>query len=82
MKANIYLGPNRPFGLPIMKNSILADEPEKVYPALAPLFEKNRAFKKLFVPVGGLAEAKRALANPASPLAIIASEIKKAGQEA
>lgn len=80
-KKIIYLGPSKPFNLPFMQNSILADEPEKVFPALAPFFEKYRNFKKLFVPVTELAGARASLKLPGSRLSIISDEIGTASAD-
>lgn len=67
----IYLGPNRPFGLPLMRNAILADNPENVFPQAREHFQKSQAFRKLFIPVepaSGLAQARKAVATPGTPL--------------
>lgn len=74
-KKTFYLGPSKPFNLPLMQNSILADAPERVFPQLAPFFEQHRNFKKLFVPVAELASARASLKLPGSRLSIISAEI-------
>lgn len=80
-KKSVYLGPARPFNLPLMPNAILADAPEKVFPALTEHFEKHKNFKKLFVPVSDLASARAAMKTPGSGLSIISSEIGNASAE-
>ncbi len=80
-KAFVYVGPDRPFGLPIMRNTILAGEPEDVFPdAWTPLRE-HRNFRKLFVPVSELAGARAALKKPGTPLYLFSQEIKKASDD-
>lgn len=78
----VYLGPNRPFGLPLKKNAILADSPEKVFPALDALGKKHPGLLRLFAPVdpaNGLAQARRLLREPGSALNIYYETIAKAG---
>ena len=77
-KSFVYIGPNRPFELPIMRNAILAGAPEAVFPQLTPLLEEHKSFRKLFVPVSGLAQARASLNQPGSALAAFSAEIKKA----
>lgn len=60
--ACMYLGPSRPFGLPLMRNAILRGKPEEVFPVLADLFEEHPELQTLFVPVDGdLATARMLL---------------------
>ena len=60
--ACMYLGPSRPFGLPLMRNAILRGKPEEVFPVLADLFEEHPELRTLFVPVDGdLATARMLL---------------------
>ena len=80
-KAFVYLGPSRPFGLPIMKNAILAGEPEAVYPQGAKIFEERKNLRRLFVPVKDLAIARAALANAGSALSLAAAQVKKESDE-
>lgn len=80
-KAFVYLGPSRPFGLPIMKNAILAGEPEVVFPQGAAIFEKHKNLRRLFVPVKELAIARAALANAGSALSLAAAQVKKESDE-
>lgn len=74
----VYVGPARPFGLPIRHNAILADSPQIVFPQLSSLFGQHRNLHRLFVPVNRLAEARAALKQPGSPLCLWSEEIKKA----
>lgn len=74
----IYLGPDRPFGQPLMQNAILAGEPEDVLPALETLFPIHKNFRKLFVPISELAKARAALRQPGSPLCKYVEEIRTA----
>ena len=78
---SVYLGPARPFNLPIMPNAILADYPEKVFPDLTRHFEKYPNFSKLFVSVNDLPEARVAIKTPGSPLSLISKEIGNASDE-
>lgn len=81
-RKNVYVGPPRPFNLPLMPNSILADAPETVFPPLRQLFARHENFRKLFVPVADLAKARAALKLPGSSLSGIAREIGHASQAA
>ena len=65
MCQKIYLGPDRPFGLPLMKNAILAAEPEKIFPQ-AKKYLADRSFRRLFVSPENLAEARKAVNSPGS----------------
>ena len=58
--ACMYLGPSRPFGLPLMRNAILRGKPEEVFPVLADLFEEHPELRTLFVPVHGAHAADHA----------------------
>ena len=78
----VYVGPPRPFGVPLMPNAVLRGEPSAVIPALAPVFVRHPALRHLFVPVAGLAEARRALQTPGSGLAVIHRDIKAADAKA
>ena len=77
-KILIYVGPSRPFGLPIMRNAILAGEPDTVYPSAKPFFEEHKEFKKLFVPANQLAQARAAMREPGSALSLWGERIKEA----
>ena len=54
----VYVGPDRPFDLPLRTNAILRGEP---FPQLAAAVEANPDLKRLFVPVEKLAETRRQL---------------------
>ena len=75
----VYVGPDRPFGLPLMRNAVLAGGPETIFPALSPLFAEHKVFRHLFAPVAELARARLALSTPGSPLSLYSAQIKKAG---
>lgn len=77
-KTYVYLGPNRPFGTSLMRNAILADDPEKVFPALTPLFAEHKEFKNLFVQADKLAQSRRAITVPGSALYLYNERIKAA----
>ena len=65
----MYLGPNRPFGLPLMRNAILRGNPEEVFPVLADLFEEHPELRMLFVPVDGdLATARMLRTMPGTAM--------------
>lgn len=59
--ACMYLGPSRPFGLPLMRNAILRGKPEEVFPVLADFFEEHPELRTLFVPVDGELATSRML---------------------
>lgn len=80
-KAFVYVGPSRPFGLPLMKNAILAGEPEAVFPQGANIFEKHKNLRRLFVPVKELAVAQAALKNSGSALSLAAAQVKRESDE-
>lgn len=79
----MYLGPSRPFGLPLMRNAILRGKPEEVFPVLADLFEEHPELRTLFVPVDGdLATARMLLATPGTALHKAYAAIKAASDKA
>ena len=77
-----YVGPARPFGVPLMSNAILRGEPSAVIPELGPLMEDHPALRRLFVPVANLARARRELATQGSGLALIYRDIQTASAKA
>lgn len=77
-KKYVYMGPGKPFGLPIRHRAILAGEPAEVFPDLAQLFERHRNFQRLFVPMENLASAMLAVKKPGSALSIYSNEISAA----
>lgn len=81
--ACIYLGPSRPFGLPLMRNAILRGKPEEVFPVLADLFEEHPELRTLFVPVDGdLATARMLLTMQGTALHNAYAAIKSASAKA
>lgn len=67
--ACMYLGPSRPFGLPLMQNAILRGKPEEVFPVLADRFEEHPELQTLFVPVDGdLATARMLRTMPGTAM--------------
>lgn len=77
-----YVGPARPFGVPLMPNAILRGEPTAVIPALAEPMQEHPVLRRLFVPVAGLAQARQELAKPGSGLSIIYRDIQTASAKA
>lgn len=77
-----YVGPARPFGVPIMPNAILRGEPVAVIPPLGPAIEEHPALARLFVPVADLARARQELARQGSGLCIIYRDIQTASAKA
>ena len=82
VRQQVYLGPSRPFGLPLMTNAILRCEPEQLFPSITGLFEAHPAFKCLFVPVARLAQARRRLGMAGSDMASAHAAITKASADA
>ena len=61
--ACMYLGPSRPFGLP------LRGKPEKIFPVLEDLFGEHPELRTLFVPVDGdLATARMLRTMPGTAM--------------
>lgn len=79
-KIFVYVGPSRPYGLPVSRNAVLAGEPEAVFPQLARLFNEHQSLRRLFVPVADLSAARAALGAPGSLLAQAAANVKNAQQ--
>ena len=59
----MYIGPDRPFGLPLRHNTLLRGAPEEAFPALGALLAKHEDLRTLFVPVEDLATARMLLTN-------------------
>ena len=78
----VYLGPSRPFGLPLLTNAILRCEPEQLFPSITAMFEAHPAFKRLFVPVAQLAQARKRLGMAGSDMASVHAAITKASADA
>lgn len=77
-RAMVYIGPARPFGVPLMPHAILRGEPVTVFPALEKPMQDHPALARLFVPVADLARARQELANAGSGLAITYRNIQTA----
>lgn len=77
-EKTVYIGPARPFGLPLMPNAILAGTPDRIFPQIREHFERHPNFRKLFVPVAALASGRAAIKTPGTGLSIIAREIGEA----
>ncbi|MBQ3059609.1 MAG: 50S ribosomal protein L37 [Desulfovibrio sp.] len=82
VRQKVYVGPSRPFGLPLMTNAILRCEPEQLFPSITGLFEAHPAFKRLFVPVPQLAQARKRLGMAGSDMASAHAAITKASADA
>lgn len=78
MDKLMYLGPNRPFDLPLASRAVFAWPPEQVIPGLAQKFGAYPALRKLFVPIADVPAAKAQLALQGSALATIYNKIKSA----
>lgn len=77
-KKLMYLGPARPFGLPLNGRAVLAGEPEQVFPETADAFAQHPSLRKLFVPIADIPKAKAQLALEGSALATTYKNIKSA----
>lgn len=77
-----YVGPARPFGVPLMPHAILRGEPVTVFPALEKPMQEHPALRRLFVPVADLARARQELARQGSGLCIIYRDIQTASAKA
>ena len=77
-KKLMYLGPARPFDLPITTRAVLAGTPEQIVPGIARHFQDHPAFRKLFVPISEIPRAKAQLGLEGSSLSIIYKNIKAA----
>ena len=78
LPQRIYIGPDRPFGLPLMRNAILRGEPQAVLPQLTAAFAEHQGLEALFVPVAGLAAARREMSENGSALQQTCQTIKSA----
>lgn len=77
-KKLMYLGPARPFDLPINTRAVLAGTPEQTIPGIAQKFEQYPSFRRLFVPISEIPKAKAQLAMEGSGLFSIYKNIKAA----
>ena len=78
LPQRIYIGPDRPFGLPLMRNAILWGEPQAVLPQLTAAFAEHPGLEALFVPVAGLVAARREMSENGSALQQTCQTIKSA----
>lgn len=78
----MYLGPNRPFGLPLVTRAIFRGDPEKTFPQLSALFARHKELRSLFVPVADLATSRMLLATPGTALRKAYAAIKAASAKA
>lgn len=67
-KKIMYLGPMRPFDLPLQTRAVLCGEPEEVFPEISKRLEELPELRKLFVPIADIPKAKAALNTEGSPL--------------
>lgn len=77
-----FVGPARPFGVPLMPHAILRGEPASVIPALGPALQEHPTLRRLFVPVAELAKARQELGRQGSGLCIIYRDIQLASAKA
>ena len=75
----VYVGPDRPFGLPLRTSAVLRGEP---LPQLAAVIEANPDLKKLFVPVEELAETRCQLRKEGSGMQRLFKTINEASRKA
>ena len=75
----VYVGPDRPFGLPLRTSAVLRGEP---LPQLAAVIEANPDLKKLFVPVEELAETRCQLRKEGSGMQRLFKIINEASRKA
>ncbi|WP_308775012.1 50S ribosomal protein L37 [uncultured Bilophila sp.] len=75
----VYVGPDRPFGLPLRTSAVLRGEP---FPQLAAVIEANPDLKKLFVPVEELAETRRQIRRPGGVMQRLFNDINEASRKA
>lgn len=75
----VYVGPDRPFGLPLRTSAVLRGEP---FPQLAAVIEANPDLKKLFVPVEELAETRCQLRKEGSGMHRLFKTINEASRKA
>lgn len=66
MNRTIYIGPARPYGLPLMNRAILL--PGATIPGLDKAREAHPQLQRLFVPIENLAASRKMLEENGSPL--------------
>ena len=79
LALTVYVGPDRPFGLPLRTSAVLRGEP---LPQLAAVIEANPDLKKLFVPVEELAETRCQLRKEGSGMQRLFKTINEASRKA
>ncbi len=77
-KKLMYLGPARPFDLPVNTRAVLAGTPEQTIPGIREKFEQYPSFRRLFVPISEIPKAKAQLALEGSGLFTVYKNIKAA----
>ena len=75
----VYVGPDRPFGLPLRTSAVLRGEP---FPQLAAVIEAHPDLKRLFVPVDELAQTRRRLRETGSGMQRLFQTISEASRKA
>ena len=78
----VYLGPSRPFGLPLVTRALCRGSPEKTLPQLSSLFVQHKDLRSLFVPVPELATSRMLLNTPGTALHKAYAAIKGASDTA
>ena len=75
----VYIGPNKPFGVPLRRNALLLGEPS---PQLREALSAHPELGELLVPVEKLAEARSRLREKGSRLHELFETINEAGRKA
>ena len=78
-KLAVYVGPDRPFSLPLRTNAILRGEP---LPQLEAVLAGHPDMRKLFVPVEALAETRLQLRKEGSVMQRLFNDINEASRKA
>ena len=78
-KLTVYVGPDRPFGLPLRMNAVLRGEP---LPQLEAVLDGYPDMRKLFIPVEALAETRLQLRTEGSGMQRLFSDINEASRKA
>lgn len=76
-RPRVYIGPSRPFGLPLVTGAIFAGDPGYALAALKFHLQGDPDFSRLFVEPARLAAARAAIAQKGTPLNIIFERVKK-----
>lgn len=80
MSKLMYLGPSRPFGLPLNTRAVLAGKPEEVFPEIKPYLLEHPGLAKLFVPLPDIPRARAQLGLEGSALSTLYKNIKAASE--